>query len=52
MNIRLCNLMSRTDETHVIWNSLKLVNVDADSMQVFVISKVGIMISTEVNVKN
>ena len=38
---------------HVIWNDMKLVNVNVDEMQVFVTTnKFGIMINTDVNAKN
>ena len=36
-----------------IWNNLKLVNVNVDEMQVFVIiNKTGIKISVDLNVEN
>ena len=52
LNVKLFNLMSRTNETrHIKWH--ESVSVNVDWMQVFVIiSNVGMMINVDVNVKN
>ena len=52
LNVKVFNLMSRTNETRHI-NGMKHVSVNVDQMQVFVIiNSDGIMINVNVNVKN
>ena len=52
LNVKVFNLMSRTNETrHIEWHETCKCNVD--QMQAFVIiNNVGMMINTGVNVKN
>ena len=52
LNVKIFNLMSRTNETRFIeWH--EKCNVNVDQMQLFVIiNNVGIKINVDVNVKN
>ena len=53
INVKVFNLMSRTNETRHIENGMKHVSVNVDQMQVFVtINNIGMMISAGVNAKN
>ena len=50
-NLKVFNLMSRTNETRYI-NRMKLVNINVDQMQVFlIINNDGMKINAGVNVK-
>ena len=52
LNVKVFNLMSRTNETRFI-NGMKNVSANVDQMQLFVIiNNVGIKITLDVNVKN
>ena len=45
--------MSRTNETHTIYHGMKLVHVNVNQMQVFVmIDSSGTVIDADVNAKN
>ena len=53
LNVKVFNLMARTNETRHTQNGMKRVNVNVDQMQAFVIiSNVGMMINAGVNAKN
>ena len=53
LNVKVFNLMARTNETRHTQNGMKRVNVNVDQMQAFVIiNNVGMMINAGVNAKN